>query len=510
MGALRDWFGYPGQRHDIHHSAGMMEPMNLQEVDDEKTLEKVIVESEKDVSFNGLKATSFDKGLDWLVYIVGTKAAFLVMWIIVLIWVIVGIVCGATQDWQVVLQDGQSIQTYIWDTFLMRQQLIQSYEQNLIWSEFRSRTSTFRRLLPLALAQKAKEDIPVIKVGKQTAEEVVGKNLPEQGWFDHLSTFISVWMGSAPAIIIYWVGIFVWVGCGALYADALNTPPFTGEYTGSNPKYQKWSNLWQLCINTATGLILLISSVCLQNVRARHDLFLTKVLHDVLHMDHEVEAKLRFLTKDTEPNPSILIPTEKRTKAVYLIDFYGDIIGTGVGVIIICVVIIIWIIIGHPMSWSTNWWLIIGTYTGLIGFLDGFVVRNVYYRTTKFDDATQAITIEEEKQLFEEIGLPYPEIVLEEDNSIVRRISEYVNDACSSTWGVGFSIFVILLLIIVASAMKWSETGQLICNTPTMIIEGFFLLILMQAHNWSDEELRVEVAALSMRRQILNEFVKKL
>lgn len=134
----------------------------------------------------------------------------------------------------------------------------------------------------------------------------------------------------------------------------------------------------------------------------------------------------------------------------------------------------------------------------------------MYYRTTQYDERTHAVTKEEEKQLYDEIGLVYPEAIVEEDNSFVRRISLAVNDACSSTWGVGVGIFVIILLIAIASGLRWSETGQLICNTPTMIIEGFFLLILMQAHNWADAQLRIEIAAISMRRRLLYNFVQKL
>ena len=190
------------------------------------------------MSFNGFKPTKFDKILDWLVYIVGTDAAFIVMWLLVALWIILGGVLGFSQTWQVVMSDGQSIQTYIWDTFLMRQQLIQSYEQSLIWAEFRSRASTFRRLVPLALQKKELEVADASDFLAEVNDNEVSSamKLPAEGWFDTISTFISVWLGSAPAIIIYWIGIFVWVGCGALWSDALNDPPYTGDRTGDNPK----------------------------------------------------------------------------------------------------------------------------------------------------------------------------------------------------------------------------------------------------------------------------------
>ena len=41
------------------------------------------------------------------------------------------------------------------------------------------------------------------------------------------------------------------------------------------------------------------------------------------------------------------------------------------------------------------------------------------------------------------------------------------------------SILVIVALLTVASAMQWDETAQLLANTPTMIVEGALLLVLM-------------------------------
>lgn len=68
----------------------------------------------------------------------------------------------------------------------------------------------------------------------------------------------------------------------------------------------------------------------------------------------------------------------------------------------------------------------------------------------------------------------------------------------------------VLQLIAIASSMKWSTTGQLLCNTPTMIIEGFILLVLIQAHNHSNEERGVEFNGILKRRLLLNSYVHSL
>jgi hypothetical protein len=55
--------------------------------------------------------------------------------------------------------------------------------------------------------------------------------------------------------------------------------------------------------------------------------------------------------------------------------------------------------------------------------------------------------------------------------------------------------------------MVWSETAQLICLSPTMIIEGFFLLILIQAHNWADDERSNMVGELTKSRLYIHNYV---
>lgn len=150
-------------------------------------------------------------------------------------------------------------------------------------------------------------------------------------------------------------------------------------------------------------------------------------------------------------------------------------------------VFIVWLSIGSSMKWNSNWWLIIGTYTGLVGFIDGFVLREVYFSITKYEEAKFATLLQDSQELLDIAGIPVElEIPKIKDNKI-NRISTYINDICSNKWSVIVSVGIVILLIIIASAMKWSETGQLLANTPTMIIEGFFLLILIQAHNWADE-----------------------
>ena len=62
------------------------------------------------------------------------------------------------------------------------------------------------------------------------------------------------------------------------------------------------------------------------------------------------------------------------------------------------------------------------------------------------------------------------------------------------------SLGVVLSLIAIATGLRWSETGQLLCNTPTMIVEGFLLLVLFQAHNLGNIKRRGQVGRALERR----------
>jgi len=60
----------------------------------------------------------------------------------------------------------------------------------------------------------------------------------------------------------------------------------------------------------------------------------------------------------------------------------------------------------------------------------------------------------------------------------------------------------------VASAMRWTTTAQLLCNTPTMIIEGFLLLVLIEAHCIADEVKGRHLRGVLERRLMLNRYLR--
>ena len=182
-----------------------------------------------------------------------------------------------------------------------------------------------------------------------------------------------------------------------------------------------------------------------------------------------------------------MIAPPETTKTERLIDVYAYIVGSGVGVALTTVVVITWLGLGHVLKWNSSWWLIIGTYTGLVGFIDGFVLRNVYYRQSAILEGHLQALVAADQEVFTFLGLPFcfggGEEEGERKKSLGLRISEGMIYICAMPSAVIGSLGVMLSLIAIATGLRWSETGQLLCNTPTMIVEGFLLLVLFQAHN---------------------------
>lgn len=540
MGRIARFFGNPGQRPDIHQRAPISAPEDLVVVEPlSKSIheEQASLGSSSDDSsqefgtvtvaqngairtslgFTGLEKGLTDRVLDALVRAAGSEYVFFLMWCILIIWIIIGCVYKGPNVWQVVMQDGQSIQCYFWDTLLVRQQLISAHEQRVICGVLRSRIASFKRLAQARnrrVGEKFKEED--VKVVDLPIDDVESRSqLLTENWYDRLCNHFSVVIGSLYTMIIFWIGIIIWIACGVIPKPGDNEPPYTGETTGSNPHLMKFSSTWQLYINSATAVVLLVSSMFLQNIRARHDKFISKFIVQVFDADREIEEKLRLENSDFETeNPAITVESRKRSPGQKIIDFYADIVGTGVGAFIAVGAIVVWLAIGHLMKWNDNWWLIIGTYTGLIGFLDGFVIREVYYRIVDEEENNYNDVALEDIEMLETMGIFCPEKYngkppSGQKETLDFKISTWINNVCSSQWSVVFSIAVIVGLIIAASSLHWSTTGQLLANTPTMIIEAFFMIVLIQAHNWADYQRRVELTALCGRRQILLDHLNK-
>lgn len=450
----------------------------------------------------GSGAALFDK----VTLFAGTPFVLLFTICALLCWAIIGIVCGPTQVWQIVIQNTSSIQCYVSDTLLMRQQHNTSRDLLTLLCELRSRNQTCSRILhsthpptrdpkagPSATESPRSEEADGI-IQEESLPEVAAHlaianaaRLPPRNLYDRACDVVVVMLSSIYAPVIYWVGIFIWLGFG---------------------NYLQWSNNWQLYINSATAVELTFVSVFLQNTRQRHLRYLHECFDLIQLEDARLERRIRQLAGDTEPNEVVHFHfdyaggTSKGNRAI---DYYAVIIGSAVGLFVSAAVFSVWLAIGRPMSWSSNWWLIIGTYTGLVGFLDGFVLRNVYFRGIRVIDDEFDVLVQDDVRLGEQMGVELSTQVCEAQSfSIGDRVSNTISDWCARSAVVLGSCLFIVAVLVIATGMRWSETGQLICNTPTMIVEGFMLLVLVQAHNLSHQRRRLQFKGVLERRLEMN------
>ena len=261
---------------------------------------------------------------------------------------------------------------------------------------------------------------------------------------------------------------------------------------------------WQLYVNTATAIELTFTTVFLQSVRRQHEEYLEKCLKSIDLVDSSMEMDLRRMTGDLRANPMVESHPPKLTWVEKAIDVYAFVIGGSVGVFISVSVGIAWASVGGILSYDDNWWLIIGTYTGLVGFIDGFVLRNVHHRETMMADRHFERLLEQDFRLFNLLDLPLPNEPPVTRPSISTKISRVIAHSVEVSWASVGAVLIVIALLVIASAMQWTETGQLLCNTPTMIVEGFLLLMLIQGHNGAENKRRIQWSGVLDRRLALD------
>ncbi|KAK8087191.1 Low affinity iron permease [Apiospora phragmitis] len=368
--------------------------------------------------------------LDAVVRAAGSRWALGITFLLLIAWGVWGIVGGPTDTWQVILQDVSSIQAYFSATLL----------------------------LPGPHAHQIFDSL-------QTKE----------GVFDRVANAVAAGVGSLYFLAIYWAGIITWIVWGA---------PL------------QFSNTWQLYVNTATALQITVTTMFLQNIRKQHDKHLEKCIENIDALDAEIEMELRLLTNDNTPNPVVASTPPTLNRLQKGIDIYAYIVGGYIGITISAAVFILWAAIGHQLEFDDNWWLIIGTYTGLIGFIDSFIMNNVDHRETELAKQHFQQLLEQDYQLFKLLDADMPSAegsdeIANRKVPLGLRLSNKIAGVCASTYSSYVAVGSVVSLLVVASAMQWTETGQLLCNTPTMIVEGFLLIMLLQAHNFADGRRRL-------------------
>ncbi|TQV98807.1 hypothetical protein V2A60_007495 [Cordyceps javanica] len=499
MGKIYEWLAAPGKKGPIADAAPTQIVAHLPGSDlsgNEKMAMMGVTEvcSKSSDSVHNVtgyvdkqKEGRLDRWLDWIVWASGSEPVFLFILAGLLAWALVGIKYGETDSWAVMISDIQAILSYLFDSLLVRQQL-NGYDKMIrLTASLRSRSASHQRMLRTIHARGprgglARDDVDSVTTDleqrfQQKLDEV---SLPQENWLGRASTRASEIMGHFVTICLYWVGIFVWLGFG--------------HYCG-------WSDRWQLYINSATSALMVLIFAFLANIRERHALFTNRWLNLLFEADSAVELQLRQLTGDDLPNEVVEVPAPRMGHLQRAIFYYADFVGTLTGVGILIAVIVVWVAIGPAMGFDSNWWLLIGTYAGLIGLNDGFVLRNLQHELARYEDDAFDEASLSDRAVMDEAAVADPASKVAGVNlSLSSRLSERMGAFFSHEYVVMADVVLIIGLVIGASAMRWTVTGQLLCNVPPSLIETFIMLILITGHNLGEVRRRQSIETLYLRR----------
>ncbi|KAL7935624.1 Low affinity iron permease domain-containing protein [Trichoderma chlorosporum] len=489
-----DFLASPGAKRAIEDAAPTQYVFNSSIAsEDKKTV--IVDESEqippaKNITgyVSHVKKDKLDRWLDNVVKASGSQIVFFIMISGLLVWAFLGIPYGQSDNWAAIISDVQAIISYGFDSLLMRQQL-NGYERQLrISACLRSRVQSQKRMLRQVLASNQYKK-PSFRGVENSYPDKFGLTLPPENWVNRVSNYTALVLGHFGTICLYWICIFIWLGFG---------------------HYCNWSDRWQLYINSGTSALMVLIFTFLANIRERHDEYVEKCMNFIFEVDSDIELKLRSLSGDTQPNPTVVVPAPPLSTLQRIIFYYADVVGTLVGIALLIIVLIVWAGIGPVMHWDNNWWLFIGTYAGLIGLIDGFVLRNVQQRLHQYEQLALEEAKLEDTGLSDEIGLPAPEMTKINHKSINYRLSNKMGVICAHEITVILGVLLVIGLVIGASAMKWTLTGQLICNIPPSIIESFFMMILITGHNLSEADWRADLHHMYLWRLRLYVYVDRL
>ncbi|KAH8703299.1 Low affinity iron permease-domain-containing protein [Talaromyces proteolyticus] len=436
------------------------------------------------------KAKVLDRWLDRVVVISGSKAVFGIIFIGLVTWAFLGIPYSDLDIWQVLISDIQAIISYLFDSLLVRQQLNQYDDEMLVAVQLKSRLSSHNRMMTKLSQELNKEELVALAAESETSQHRhtadFQTELPSENRFGRFVTAFSHVIGHLISVSIYWITVLVWIGMGPM---------------------NDWSNRWQLDMNSASSAAMVFIFSFLANIHERHSAYTKTCLNSIFIVDSALERKLRSLTGDQVDNSVVVIPAPKMNPVQRAIFYYADFVGTLIGIAILVCVIVAWIAIGPALQFNANWWLIIGTYAGLVGMNDGFVLRNMQARLDEYAEVEFATIDKEDEALFHQMRLTTPPRETINESTLTYRVSDIMGRISAHEITVLIGLFIIFGLVAGSSALHWSETGQLLSNVPPSLIETFFMLILITGHNYADERKRANLRNLYERRLRLFSFV---
>ena len=434
----------PVFRCEIEGAAETQPVANVKDAKDDAA----IVTTAEDVSGYKVKASPrlVDYWLDVTIRVAGSAPVFLCIIAGLLTWALMGIRFGNSDVWVAAISDVQAILCYVFDSFLMRQLLREYSEQREAMVEIQSRCNSHQRMIASIKRKLGPEGIRcATEKCNDTALEPLDHELRAQGLFARCIIVSAKTFGHIISAGLYWVCIFVWLGFG----------PHCG-----------WSNRWQLYINDATSALMVLVFAFLASLRECYADHTNICLDAIFRLDSTLEKELRRLSQDDLPNQTEVILPPKENLLQVAIFYYADIIGTLVGIIFLVLVIITWAAVGPVFHFNNNWWLLIGTYAGLVGLFDSFVLRNVQGKVHQYINGQIRIVEKADVGLFAGLSMAIPSSGNAKCPSLSQRVSRWMDTVSSHLFMVIAGTLLTLGCLVASSAMKWSLTGQLISNVP--------------------------------------------
>ncbi|PYH80491.1 hypothetical protein BO82DRAFT_384363 [Aspergillus uvarum CBS 121591] len=408
-----------------------------------------------------------DRCLDAMVRFSGSVPVFLTILAGLLTWAMLGIRFGNASVWIASISDVQAILCYVFDSFIMRQLLRQYSEQREAIVELQSRSHSHQRMLANVKRKLGQDGIRRVADKCNTEPlEPIDYSLDSQGVMAWGIMYSARAFGHVLSSLLFCVCVVIWLGFGP---------------------HCSWSNRWQLYINDATSAMMILVFAFLACLRERNADSNNTSLDAIFRLDLSLEMQLRCLTKDDLPNPVAVDPPPKENVLQVVIFYYADIVGTLVGLMLLVLVIIAWAAVGPLLHYDSNWWLLIGTYAGLVGLFDSFVLRNVQSKVHQYIKGQMSMVLIADAALLTDLSLATSPTAAQRP-SLSQTVSRRMDAITSHILMVMAGLLLTLGCVVASSAMKWSLTGQLISNVPPSIIETFFMLILINGQN--DAEAR--------------------
>lgn len=445
---------------------------------------------EKNASGYRVKASVrvLDRWLDVVVRAAGSAPVFLVIVAGLLTWALMGIRFGNSDVWIAAISDVQAILCYVFDSLLMRQLLREYAQQSAAMVEIKSRCSSHHRMLAQVKAKLGHENTQRV-AALCSAEPLrpLDHGHRTQTLFAKCIIAVAQTFGHFVTVCLYWAGISVWLAFGHSCG---------------------WSNRWQLYINDATSALMILVFAFLACLRECYADYTTSCIDAIFRLDSSLEKGLRRLSQDKLPNALEVIVPPKESYLQIVVFYYADAVGTLVGIIVLVSVVITWAAVGPVFQYNNTWWLLIGTYAGLVGLFDSFVLRNVQGKVHKYFSNQAQLVEERDAPLFTALSMPIPSSGSMEAPTLSRRVSRRVEAISSHLLMVVLGFLVTIGCLTASSTMHWSLTGQLISNVPPSIIETFFMLILITGQNDAEAKDRIDLTDIYYRRQRLLSFMK--